>query len=216
MKTLLSLFDYSGNWAKPFADSGEWNVILWDIKHTADMYSLFSDIKDACADYFYEHIFDNYGTVDGILAAVPCTDFAVSGARWFAEKDARGDTKKSIELVYQTLRIIDLCQPNFWVVENPISRIHKLVPELGKPRMYFNPCDFGEPYTKKTALYGKFNTKLKRNPVKPTEGSKMHKKYGGKSELTKERRSVTPPGFARAFYEANKRWKNWRENPNIL
>ena len=97
--------------------------------------------------------------------------------------------------------------PDFWVIENPISRIHKLVPEIGRPQMYFNPCDFGEPYTKKTALYGAFNTGLKMNPVPPTEGSKMHRLYGGKSERTKELRSVTPPGFAKAFYEANKNFK---------
>ena len=94
--------------------------------------------------------------------------------------------------------------PDFWVIENPISRIHKLVPELGSPRMYFNPCDYGDPYTKKTALYGNFNTKLKLNKVVPTQGSKMHLKYGGKSARTKELRSETPMGFAYAFYEANK------------
>lgn len=206
MKTLLSLFDYTGNWARPFAEGG-WNVILWDIKHTCDLYSTFKDINDACADYFYEHIFDNYGTVDGILAALPCTDFAISGARWFKEKDTNGSTQKSIELAYQTLRIIDLCMPDFWALEQPVSRLHNLVPEMGKPIMYFNPCDFGDPYTKKTALYGNFNTNLKFNKVEPTEGSKMHSKYGGKSARTKEMRSITPMGFARAFYEANKDFK---------
>lgn len=211
MKTLLSLFDYTGNWALPFFEGG-WNVILWDIKHDPDFCTTFRDINDANTDFFYEFVFDNWGTVDGILAAVPCTDFAVSGARWFKEKDARGDTEKSIEIVYQTLRIIDLCQPNFWVIENPISRIHNLVPEIGKPKMYFNPCDFGDPYTKKTALYGEFNTNLKRIPVKPTEGSKMHKKYGGKSERTKEMRSQTPMGFAYVFYEANKNYKHQDSN----
>lgn len=206
MKTLLSLFDYSGNWSRPFAENG-WNVILWDIKHTCDNFQHFKDVEDACAEYFYEHIFDNYGTVDGILAAVPCTDFAVSGARWFSEKDKNGSTDKSIELVWQTIRIINLCMPDFWVIENPISRIHTLVPEIGKPKMYFNPCDFGEPYTKKTALYGNFNTDLKMNKVEPTEGSKMHRLYGGKSERTKMLRSVTPPGFSSAFFDANNEWK---------
>jgi hypothetical protein len=203
MKTLLSLFDYSGNWAAPFARAG-WNVILWDIKHTSDMFSTFTDVNDACADYFYQNIFDNYGTVDGILAAVPCTEFASSGARWFKDKDADGRTEAAVDLVYQTLRIIDLCMPDFWAIENPVGRMHNLVPEIGKPLMYFNPCDFGEPYTKKTALYGDFNTDLIKTPVEPTEGSKMHRLYGGKSERTKELRSITPPGFSQAFYEANK------------
>lgn len=203
MKTLLSLYDYSGNWAAPFARAG-WNVILWDIKHTTDLFSTFTDINDACADYFYEHIFDNYGTVDGILAAQPCTEFAASGARWWKQKDEDGRTESAVQMVYQTLRIIDLCMPDFWALENPVGRLHKLVPELGKPLMYFNPCDFGEPYTKKTALYGDFNTDLIKTPVDPVEGSKMHRMYGGKSAKTKELRSITPPGFADAFYQANK------------
>jgi hypothetical protein len=215
MKTLLSLFDYTGQWSEPFAQGG-WNVILWDIKHDPDYVTNHQDINDANAQYIYEHIFENYGTVDGILAAVPCTDFAVSGARWFKEKDKRGDTEKSIELVYQTLRIIDLCMPDFWVIENPISRIHKLVPEIGQPVMYFNPCDFGDPYTKRTALYGQFNTRLKYNRVEPTQGSKMHRLYGGKSERTKELRSVTPKGFAKAFYEANKDYKHEEVEQLIL
>lgn len=209
MKTLLSLFDYTGNWAQPFLNSG-WNVILCDIKHernkNVDYVTTFGDISEFNTEFMYENIFQNFGTIDGILAAAPCTDFAVSGARHFKEKDEDGRTDKSVEIVYQTLRIIDLCMPDFWVIENPISRIHKLVPEIGEPVMYFNPCDFGEPYTKKTALYGKFNTNLKQNRVEPTEGSKMHKLYGGKSEKTKELRSVTPMGFARAFCEANKDW----------
>lgn len=201
MKTLLSLFDYTGNWAEPYAEAG-WNVILWDIKHTTDLCSTFSDINDACADYFYEHIFDNYETIDGILAAVPCTDFAASGARWWKAKDASGQTAASIELVYQTLRIIDLCMPDFWVIENPVGRIHKLVPELGKP-WYFQPYHFGHPYTKKTGLWGEFNPPAYTNIVEPTEGSLMWRKYGGKSEKTKTMRSTTPEGFARAFFEAN-------------
>lgn len=203
MKTLLSLFDYTGNWAAPFARAG-WNIILWEIKHTCDLYQNFKDVNDACVEYFHENIFDNYGTVDGIIAALPCTDFAGSGARWWKDKDQSGQTARSIELAYQTLRIIDLCRPDFYAIENPVGRLHKLVPEMGKPLMYFNPCDFGDPYTKKTALYGDFNTDLKKTPVFPSEGSKMHRLYGGKSDRTKEMRSITPEGFARAFFEANR------------
>ncbi len=204
MKTLLSLFDYSGNWATPYIDGG-WNVILWDIKHTTDLFCTFSDIQDACADYFYENIFDNFGTVDGIIAAPPCTDFAVSGAQYWKKKDQDGSTAKSIELIYQTLRIIDLCQPDFWALENPVGRLTKLVPELGHP-WYFQPYWFGDPYTKKTGLWGEFNQPDKTNIVEPVrscaQGSWLQK-LGGKSERTKELRAMTPMGFAQAFYNAN-------------
>jgi len=204
MPVLLSLFDYSGNWATPYADAG-WDVILWDIKHTTDLFSTFSDIQDACADYFYENIFDNYGTIDGIIAAPPCTDFAVSGAQYWAIKDKDGRTSKSIEWILQVLRIVDLCKPSFWALENPVGRLSKLIPEIGKP-WYFQPYWFGDPYTKKTGLWGRFNVPDKTNVVEPIrscdQGSWLMK-LGGKSEKTKELRSMTPMGFANAFFEAN-------------
>lgn len=90
-----------------------------------------------------------------------------------------------------------MAQPTFWCLENPVGR---LVRFLGKPRMYFNPCDFGDPYTKKTCLWGNFNIPT-MNQVEPTEGSRMHRM--GPSEDRQARRSITPPGFATAFYEAN-------------
>lgn len=198
---LLSLFDYTGNWAQPFADAG-WDVVLWDIKHSGTQATdkkIGIDLMQA-----NERFLDQLGPIDGILAAVPCTDFASSGARWFAAKDADGRTAKSVALVKKTLEIIDYLNPAFWVIENPIGRIHNLVPELGKPKMYFQPCDYGDPYTKRTALWGNFNSNLIKTPVEPTEGSKMWRLYGGKSERTKAARSATPMGFARAFFEANK------------
>lgn len=222
MKTLLSLFDYTGNWSYPFIENG-WNVLCWDIKHPdriVDNVSTFNiDLLDdkVNAEFFYSGIFDNFGTIDGILAAVPCTAFAVSGARWFSQKDADGTTQKAVDLVYRTLNIIDVCKPNFWCIENPVSRIASLVPQIGKPKMTFNPCDFGDPYTKKTVLYGDFSTKLKRTPVEAVEGSKMHRLYGGKSERTKEMRSKTPMGFANAFFEANKDYvANYDEQLNLF
>jgi len=66
----------------------------------------------------------------------------------------------SCAFVYAVLFIVELFNPKWWVIENPVGRLHKLVPEVGKPKMYFNPTDFGHPYTKKTALYGEFNTSL--------------------------------------------------------
>lgn len=151
MPTLLSLFDYSGNWSRPYAERG-WNVIYWDVKHETDYYGKFSNILDACADYIYDHIFDNYGTVDGVLAALPCTEFASSGAQYWPAKDEDGRTEFAVELAYQVLRIVDLCKPYFWSLENPVGRLPKLVPEIGKP-FYFQPFDYAGFSTTKEQLY---------------------------------------------------------------
>lgn len=143
MKRLLSLFDYSGNWSQPYYN-GNWDVINWDIK--------IADFMDIMRLDSVETVLDLFEDIDGILAAVPCTDFAVSGAQYWPSKDNDGRTIKSMELVHQVQRLADLFEPTdpeyeeefgpfFWAMENPVGRIPKLFPELGKP-FYFNPCDY--------------------------------------------------------------------------
>ncbi|MDP4117646.1 MAG: hypothetical protein Q8873_00435 [Bacillota bacterium] len=137
--------------------------------------------------------------VYGILAAPPCTDFSGSGARWWAGKDIDGSTIKSMGVVIRCLTIIAASNSVFWAFENPVGRLRRW---MGNPALIFNPCDYGDTYTKKTLLWGNFNMP-KKNPVEPTEGSKLWRCYGGKSEHTKMMRSITPPGFAQAFFKAN-------------
>lgn len=200
-KTVLSLFDYSGNWSLPYEEAGA-NVVRIDLKHGID-------VMDLSATWLMENVRDNFGTVDAILAAPPCTDFAASGAQYWKAKDADGRTDKSLELVLQVLRCVDFCKPDWWALENPVGRLHKLLPELGKP-WYFQPCDFGDPYTKKTALYGQFTRPLPLwvgdrsvKPVRACSQGSWLQKLGGKSEKTKTLRSATPKGFANAFFAAN-------------
>lgn len=213
MYTLLSLFDYTGNWSLPYLEAG-WNVIRIDRKiKTPDDFSLFNkDVGEIDGDWMYENIFENYETVDGILAAPPCTDFAVSGAKHWKEKDKIKHTlfgeesrlEHFVRLTRQTLGIIDICSPKFYAIENPVGRIQKLIPEIGKA-WFFQPYWYGDAYAKKTGLYGNFNKPEPTNIVEPvmySYGSKTQR-YGGKSEKTKELRSITPLGFANAFYSVN-------------
>jgi len=145
MKTLLSLFDYSGNWSEPFRNGG-WDVVQLDIKHGNDL----NDFKSV------EDVFD-YGieNVDGIIAAPPCTDFSVSGAQYWPKKDQDGTTEKSLELVRQVQRFADLFTPTdpdfydeggtfFWACENPVGRFGKLS-GLQDP-FYFHPYEFAGYY----------------------------------------------------------------------
>ncbi|MCB0374549.1 MAG: DNA cytosine methyltransferase [Sinomicrobium sp.] len=199
--TVLSLFDYSGTWSRPFRQVA--HVVQVDIKHGINIMSW---------DY------RQHKNVVGILAAPPCTDFAVSGAQYWPEKDKDGRTAQSIALVRKVLEIVEYHQPRFWALENPAGRIEKCVPELrGKRMLSFHPCDFGDPYTKRTILWGYFNPFLVRRPVTPervcSQGSWLQK-LGGKSEKTKELRSVTPTGFAQAFFEAQKIY--FRQKNNII
>ena len=197
-RVVLSLFDLSGSWSRPWEEAG-YQVFRFDIQDDP----VVGDVHNFSADFFG----DWFGDFDGcdvyaVLAATPCTDFAVSGARHFAAKDQDGRTTSSVKLVHQTLRVIEYFKPAVWAIENPVGRIERLG---GLPpwRLSFDPCHVGDTYTKKTLLWGRMNADLPIAPVEPTEGSKMHSKYGGKSLATKNARSATPEGFAYAFFLAN-------------
>lgn len=147
-------------------------------------------------------------TVYGILAAPPCTHFTNSGAQYWKRKDQDGRTLADTQIITHCLRIIATTSPKFWAMENPTGRFGKW---MGKPQLVFNPCDFGDPYTKRTCIWGRFNIPEK-NPVEPefvyaSNGdrySKIHMSTGGTSARTKELRSTTPTGFAKAFFEVNR------------
>lgn len=179
-KIILDLCGGTGSWSRPYREAG------YDVRLiTLPDYDVLT--------------YEPPENVYGILAAPPCTDFASSGARWFAEKDRDGRTLESMGVLIAVLEIIARSQPVFWALENPIGRIRKW---MHTPTLTFDPCDYGDPYTKRTHLWGRFNIPEK-TPVEPTEGSKMWRCYGGKSERTKMIRSITPPGFAQAFFKAN-------------
>lgn len=197
-KVVLSLFDLSGSWSQPWVDAG-YQVYRFDIQNCIDTGDVLKfDIE------FFNDWFASFDGLDiyAILAACPCTDFAVSGAAHFAKKDADGRTDLSIELVHQTLRTIEYFRPSIWAIENPVGRIERLT-GLQPWRLSFDPYHLGDTYTKKTLLWGRFNADLPIAPVEPVEGSKMHTKYGGKSLKTKNARSVTPEGFSYGFFMAN-------------
>ncbi len=188
----LSLFDFTESWPDPYAKAG-YDVICFDIKREKNVYDL------------DERAIKGMGQIRGVMLAPPCTDFAGSGAQYWPDKDADGRTAASVSLVHHGLKIVDWAKPAWWALENPVGRLPKCVPELGQP-FYFQPHWYGDPYTKKTGLWGNFNRDLPRNDVEPvkvcSQGSWLMK-LGGKSEKTKELRSVTPSGFAKAFFQAN-------------
>lgn len=143
--------------------------------------------------------------VHGILAAPPCTDLAVSGVRYWAAKGEQA-LLAALAVADACLRIVTVCRLAgalaWWALENPVGRLRHY---YGPPRLTFNPCDFGDAYTKRTLLWGEF-TLPQKTPVEPvrvcSQGSWIQK-LGGKSARTKMLRSMTPAGFARAFFEAN-------------
>lgn len=207
---IVSLCDYSGNWPKPYADAG-YTVMLFDLKHGDDV------TDTARAIDMVEQECGEFDVVEGVLAAPPCTDFTISGAQYWPRKDQDGTTQKALEVLDACVKIASYFRVThcaWWALENPVGRIPKLRPELGKPRLYFQPYQFahladdvdGERYTKRTGLWGNFNgntlmqyARENGGPIRVCKQGSWIQKLGGKSERTKELRSMTPKGFAKAF-----------------
>jgi len=194
-KIILDLCGGTGAWSKPYADSGYTVINI-----TLPYYDLLDEkIVRYCISL------NPYG----ILFAVECTPWANSGARWFDERSPREIFYYS-KLLVKGLRIIMETNSVFWCIENPVGKMKDF---LGNPIMTFNPFEFGDPYTKKTNLWGKFNIPVK-NVVEPlVESLDGHtnpiKRFPSKMHLLpptadrKTLRSITPSGFAKAFYEVN-------------
>jgi hypothetical protein len=179
MLAVLSLFDFTGNWSQPYREAG-YDVRQIDLWRGDDV-RLFRSLPYP---------------VRGVLAAPPCTEFARSGARWWKSK---GDVRllDALSLVDATCRIVLVHRPQWWVIENPVGRLREW---LGEPVMRFDPADYGGPHTKRTCLWGRFNPPMKRR-VLVTEPNKIVSAPDSKNQSA--RRSETPIGFARAFFEAN-------------
>ena len=183
-KIILDLCGGTGSWSWPYREAG-YDVWLVTLPH-----------YDVCA-------FEPPAGVHGVLAAPPCTEFAVSGARWWSSKPA-WMLDSAVEITERCIEIIERASPRWWALENPVGRIARCVPQLGEPKLKFDPCDYGDPWTKKTCLWGSF-VEPRKARVKPSlnvgGSSPIHRMSPGPDR--QKLRSMTPPGFARAFFEAN-------------
>ena len=143
-----------------------------------------------------------------IIAFPPCTDLAVSGARWFPEKQKDFRQQKSVAFfMYFVLAHCDKI-----AVENPIgimSSIYK------KPTQIIQPYEFGNPVRKSTCLWLKgLRPLLATEIVEPNIINDGKSTYSGpayyvkdengkilswKDPRTAKARSKTYPGIAKAM-----------------
>lgn len=180
---ILDLCGGTGAWSRPWLESGEYDVRVITLP---------------------EHDVRTYQPpegVYGILAAPPCTYFC--RMRMCRGRPTKEELAGALEVVKACMGIIWDTQPAFWAMENPVGWLKDW---LGEPALKFQPCEYGDPWTKATWIWGKFNKPMKLFPVRP-KGSwvKEHSSSGQKGiAKSKTERSITPPGFAKAFFEANR------------
>jgi len=127
---------------------------------------------------------------DLMIAHPPCTDLAVSGARWFPEKRADGRQQRALDFVQM---LLDAPIERI-ALENPVSVISSAI---RKPDQIIQPWMFGHGETKKTCLW------LKNLPLlEPTDVVEGREGRIWKLPPTADRwklRSITFPGIAQAM-----------------
>lgn len=202
MRYVLSLFDLTGNMVEPWAADG---CICYcvDIQHKRISHRNVG----AGTIYFVPADILTYQAPDlpweAVFAFPPCTDLAVSGARWFQEKGPRA-LVHALDMFTTALEIAEKSGAPF-MVENPVSVASS---HLRKPDFSFSPHEYAgylmnpdsEAYTKRTCLWtGNGFSMPPTKPVDPVLGSKMHLLPPGPERANL--RSETPKGFALAVFE---------------
>ncbi len=233
-KIILDLCGGTGAWSKPYKDAGYDVRLITLPDYDVNTFSFLGEALCFESPKGLKKLIIDTGEVYGVLAAPPCTMF--SFARTNAKKPR--NLEEGMQCVKSCLNIIwgvqERIQPTsykttslkFWALENPYFGLLKNF--IGKPAFVFDPCDFGDSYQKKTALWGNFNEpekirtfgkckpdlclcscadclKQKHHFYKKFDYLKskdIHPEAFGK--LTRqERRAITPAGFANAFFKSN-------------
>ncbi len=133
---------------------------------------------------------------DLMVAHPPCTHLAISGARWF--KDKQQEQKDALEFV----RLLMDAPIEKIAIENPISVISS---KIRKPDQIIQPYQFGHGETKATCLWLQGLPKLQPTNIVETRENRIHKKSAlrgkGSSKTRQQDRSRTYQGIADAMAE---------------
>lgn len=202
-KIILDLCGGSGSWSRYYKMAGY-------------------DVRNITLPDYDVRTYEPPENVYGILAAPPCTEFSVLNC--IAAPRER-NPEAGMEIVNACLKIIEKCNPKFWALENPVGYLRDY---LGQSTMTFQPWEYGDPWTKRTEIWGNFNVPEKIYKhwedvpnklslyTRPGRGKPnfayLHKSAQSlipqlewaNPNTDADFRAITPPGFARAFFEANK------------
>ena len=228
MEKAVFLYDYTGIMAQPWLDAG-YECWCFDGQHNPGIERDGLHVKVGMWFDAYktaEHVEQIKNIVgDGVCFVFgfpECTDMAVSGAAHFANKEKTNPAfqAEACELARLVMHVGNEYKCA-WAAENPVSVLSTL---WRKPDYSFHPWEYGgllpandkhpqypeyikprDAYPKKTCLWvGNGFVMPEKKPVYVDTGySDQHKKLGGKSLKTKNIRSATPRGFAKAVFIAN-------------
>jgi len=197
-KIILDLCGGTGSWSKPYKEAGY-------------------DVRLITLPDYDVRTYEPPESVYSILAAPPCTEFSLAKNGHHRTRDF----SMGMEVVQSVMQIIWQCRIKgtlkFWALENPTGYLRQF---LGRPCFTFEQWKYGVKIIKRTDLWGYFNNPVPvvkkkpsdmvvRNPSGRTNARdfsvpKCPPEY---KDLKLDRsaiRAITPPGFANAFFKANK------------
>lgn len=178
---ILDLCAGSGAWSEPYLKAG-YEVSRIDLLSGQDVRDLPKSPR----------------AVHGILAAPPCTMFC--RMRMCRGEPTREQFREALAVVDACLRAVVIYKPQWWALENPQGYLRRW---LGEPRLKFDPWHFGDPWTKRTWVWGDFAIPAYTLFTEPV-GPWIHRKKGRWGVNTSNaENAITPPAFAQAFFEAN-------------
>ena len=180
MRVLVAC-EYSGVVRRAFRDAGH------------DAWSC--DLLPADDESMHHYQCDVTGVIDTdhfewdlMIAHPPCTHLAVSGARWFKDKQ-----QEQVDALAFVRRLLDAPIPRI-ALENPISIISS---RIRKPDQIIQPWQFGHGETKATCLWLKNLPKLVPTNIVEGREARIHKMPPGPDRW--KERSRTYEGIAAAM-----------------
>jgi hypothetical protein len=189
-KRILVACEYSGAVRQAFRDRGfdAWSCDLLPAEDNSEFHYE--------GDVFATYIMDQ--DWDLMIAHPPCTHLAVSGARWF--KDKQVEQKEALWFVKQLLD----APIKHIALENPISIISS---RIRKPDQIIQPWQFGHGETKATCLWLKNLPKLEPTDIVDGREPRVHMMAPGPNRW--KERSRTYSGIAEAMA---KQWGDYLES----
>lgn len=208
-KVILDLCGGTGSWSQYYKAAGYTVHVI-----TLPEYDVTKTIAGIDFIEFQSPIWGHSGMrvrtkdVYGILAAPPCTMFSRARTTAKTPRDFNG----ALKIVEACLKIVWACRSaeslEFWALENPMGLLRQF---MGNPGYSFMGWEFGDNHVKFTDLWGYFNKPTKKRGVlKPDFDrqkwalAKKPKRYAELRLSRADVRAITPPGFAKAFFNANK------------
>lgn len=204
---VLCLCDYTGSFADPWITFG-YQAVLVDPQHedlgSGKIFKFPGTIEDAMP---FIGILLESGRLAFVMGFPPCTDVAVSGARWWDDKfQADRYFQAKAAVVAEQCRTIGELAGVPWAFENPVSGFSGI---FGPPQHTFDPYDYSaycseDQYFKKTCLWTGGGFKMPPKRQRGALGKPDQRIFlAPPTEDRANFRSATPKGFAIAVFLSN-------------